>query len=148
MSTFRIGRVTALPAAECWLRVTDWPAHGAAVPLTAVTVSGPGPAGVGTMVVARSGVGRFGFDDPMEIVEWEPPSAGRRGRCRLEKRGRVVVGRAEIEVHATDSGSVVLWVEELRLALLPRLLDRLVARVGRLLFARALDALLSGPAGR
>ncbi|MDQ0841162.1 SRPBCC family protein [Streptomyces sp. V1I6] len=148
MSTFRIGRFTALSAAECWLKVTDWPAHGAAVPLTAVTVSGPGPAGVGTTVVARSGAGRFGFDDPMEIVEWEPPSAGRRGRCRLEKRGRVVTGWAEIEVHGTDSGSVVLWVEELRLPLLPRLLDRLVARAGRLVFARALDELLNGRAGR
>ncbi|MFH8931112.1 SRPBCC family protein [Streptomyces pristinaespiralis] len=144
MSTFRIGRITGLPAAECWSRVTDWPAHGAAVPLTAVTVSGPGPAGVGTTVVARSGAGTFGFDDPMEIVEWEPPSEVRRGRCRLEKRGRVVTGWAEIEVHGTETGSVVLWIEELRVALLPRRLDRVVARVGRLVFARALDALLYG----
>lgn len=148
MSAFRIGRITDLPAAECWSRVTDWPAHGEAVPLTTVTVSGPGPAGVGTTVVARSGAGRFRFDDPMEIVEWDPPSEGRPGRCRLEKRGRVVTGWAEIEVHGTERGSVVLWVEELCLPLLPRRLDRLVARVGRSVFARALDALLHGRARR
>ncbi|MFJ8074205.1 SRPBCC family protein [Streptomyces sp. NPDC096176] len=149
MSAFRIGRVTALPAGECWRRVTDWPAHAAQVPLTAVSVSKPPRStGVGTVVVARSALGRFGFDDPMEVVLWEPPSPGRPGRCRLEKRGRVITGWAEISVHAKGSGSVVLWVEELRLPLVPGVFDPLVARVGRRVFGRALDGLLGAGSAR
>ncbi|MEW2632888.1 SRPBCC family protein [Streptomyces sp. NPDC048389] len=142
MAVFRLGRTTELPARECWLRVTDWPAHAAQVPFTAVEVASGPPAGVGTVFVARSALGRFGFDDPMEVVEWRPPSPGRPGRCRLEKRGRVITGWAEIEVHGTRSGSVVLWVEELRFPLLPSALDPLVARVGRRVFGRALDGIL------
>ncbi|MGW7356694.1 SRPBCC family protein [Streptomyces sp. NPDC054802] len=147
MAVFRLGRTTGLTARECWLRVTDWPAHAAQMPLTAVeTVSGPAT-GVGAVFVVRSALGRFGFDDPMEVVDRRPPSPGRPGRCRLEKRGRVITGWAEIEVHATDSGSVVLWVEELRFPLLPSALDPLVARVGRRVFGRALDGILRGGNG-
>lgn len=144
MAVFRIGRTTGLPAGECWRRVTDWPAHGAQVPLTVVEVVSASPTGVGTVFVARSALGRFGVDDPMEVVAWRPPSPGRPGRCRLEKRGRPITGWAEIEVHEKGSGSVVLWVEELRFPLLPSALDPLVARVGRRVFGRALDGMLRG----
>ncbi|MEU3048381.1 SRPBCC family protein [Streptomyces sp. NPDC006984] len=146
MAVFRIGRTTALPAPECWRRVTDWEAHGAGVPATSVSVRGPLPVGEGSTVVARTGLGdRLGFDDPMEIVRWSPPSPGRAGVCRLEKRGRVVTGWAWIEVHPTWSGSVVLWVEGLRVRGVPGLLDPLVARAGRAVFGRALDRLLASP---
>ncbi|MEW2554018.1 SRPBCC family protein [Streptomyces zhihengii] len=147
MAVFRIGRTTGLPAAECWQRVTDWPAHSAGVPLTSVSVTTPGPVGTGTVFVARTGAGRAGFDDPMEIVRWEPPAPDRAGVCRLEKRGRVVTGWAEIEVHPAAAGSVVLWTEELRVRGLPRALDPLLTRAGRIVFGRALDGLLSGRAG-
>ncbi|MBT2367349.1 SRPBCC family protein [Streptomyces sp. ISL-10] len=143
MAVFRIGRTTALPAAECWLRVTDWPAHAAQVPLTSVSVRGGTPTGVGTVFVARTGLGRLGFDDPMEVVRWQPPSGARPGRCRLVKRGRVITGWAEIEVRPVGEGSAVVGVEELRFAALPRVLDRLVARVGRVIFGRALQGLLA-----
>lgn len=143
MAVFRIGRTTALAAGDCWLRVTDWPAHAARVPLTSVSVSSGGPTDVGTVFVVRSGVGRLGFDDPMEVVRWEPPVGGRPGRCRLVKLGRVIRGWAEIEVHAVGTGSAVVWVEELRIAVLPRPLDGLVGRVGRVVFGRALDGLLA-----
>ncbi|MFF8845577.1 SRPBCC family protein [Streptomyces sp. NPDC015127] len=143
MGVFRIGRTTALPVDECWLRVTDWPAHAAQVPLTSVSVKDAGPTDVGTVFVARSGIGRLGFDDPMEVVRWEPPVGSRSGRCRLVKRGRVITGWAEIEVRAVGEGSAVVWVEELHFAVLPAPLDRLVAGVGRVVFGRALDGLLT-----
>ncbi len=66
-------------------RVVDWPRHGAHVPLTTVTAGGPARSGSGTVVTARTGVGRFGFDDPMEIVEWDPPRGGGPGSCRLRE---------------------------------------------------------------
>ncbi|MET7617310.1 SRPBCC family protein [Streptomyces sp. NPDC005408] len=142
MPTFRLTRAVALPADEAWSRVTDWRAHAAQVPLTSVSVVTPPPTRVGTRFVARSGVGRAGFDDPMEVVRWEPPEDGRPGRCRLEKRGSVITGWAEIEVLPEGPGAVVVWVEELRIRFVPRLLDPLVVRAGRLVFGRALDGLL------
>ncbi|MFJ8667587.1 SRPBCC family protein [Streptomyces sp. NPDC093600] len=147
MSVFRIERTTALPASEAWRRLTDWAAHGARVPLTRTRVLTPGPSGVGTRFVARTGLGRLAFDDPMEVVRWEPPpehsGSERPAVCLLEKRGRVVLGRARIEVYAGPSGgSRAVWTEELRVRGVPRALDPVLAFAGRRLFGRALDGLL------
>ncbi|MES9507088.1 SRPBCC family protein [Streptomyces sp. NPDC000609] len=146
MAVFRIERFTSLPAAESWRRVTDWERHAAHVPLTTITIL-PGPStGVGTVFVARTGVGPLAFDDPMEVVRWTPPTAGRAGLCRLEKRGSPVLGRASIDVYPMDSGSHVVWVEELGVRLLPRWGDPLIAGAGRRIFGRVLDSLLDRPA--
>lgn len=148
MAVFRIERFTPLPAAESWRRVTDWERHAAYVPLTSVTVPTGSPSRIGTVFVARTGVGPLAFDDPMEVVRWTPPSAGRAGACRLEKRGSVVLGRASIDVLPTNSGSHVVWVEELRVRLLPSWGDPLLASCGRRMFGGVLDSLLDAPAGR
>ncbi|MFE5486072.1 SRPBCC family protein [Streptomyces sp. NPDC056527] len=143
MSLFRVERASALSAEEAWRRLTDFRAHGRLVPLTRTRLLSPGATGVGTRFVARTGVGRLAFDDPMEVVRWEPPAVGRPGRCRLEKRGRVVLGRAEIEVHGTaGGGSRAVWVEELRVRGVPGFLDPVLALAGRRLFGRAMDGLL------
>ncbi|WP_405392477.1 SRPBCC family protein [Streptomyces sp. NBC_01102] len=142
MAVFRIERFTPLPAAETWRRVTDWERHGGTVPFTSVTVPTDPPTRTGTVFVARTGLGPFGFDDPMEVVRWTPPAGGRAGLCELEKRGPVVRGRASIDVRPTGAGSHVIWVEELRVRLLPRWGDPLLATAGRRLFGRVLDTLL------
>ncbi|MBM7439711.1 SRPBCC family protein [Streptomyces sp. HB132] len=142
MALFRIERFTPLPAAEAWRRVTDWERHGGTVPFTSVTVPAGPPTRTGTVFVARTGVGPLGFDDPMEVVRWTPPAAGRAGLCLLEKRGSVVRGRASIDVCPTESGSHVVWVEELRVRLLPRWADPLLAGAGRRVFGRVLGTLL------
>ncbi|MFE4335446.1 SRPBCC family protein [Streptomyces sp. NPDC056831] len=147
MAVFRIERFTPLPAAESWRRVTDWERHAAHVPLTTVTVPTGLPTRIGTVFVARTGVGPLGFDDPMEVVRWTPPAAGRAGLCRLEKRGSLVLGRASIDVYPTDSGSHVVWVEELTVRLLPRWADPLLAGAGRRVFGRVLEDILGRPAG-
>ncbi|MEU0147431.1 SRPBCC family protein [Streptomyces sp. NPDC006288] len=160
MAVFRIERFSPLPAAEAWRRVTDWERHGDTVPFTSVTVragpptgagtvpftsvtvrAGP-PTGAGTVFVARTGLGPLGFDDPMEVVRWAPPASGRAGLCLLEKRGSLVRGRASIDVRPTGSGSHVIWVEELRVRLLPGWADPVLAGAGRRVFGRVLDVLL------
>ncbi|WP_327365796.1 SRPBCC family protein [Streptomyces sp. NBC_01217] len=146
MAVFRIERFTPLPAAESWRRVTDWERHAAHVPLTTITVPAGRPTGIGTVFVARTGVGPLGFDDPMEVVRWTPPAAGRAGLCRLEKRGSLMLGRAAIDVYPTDSGSHVVWVEELSVRLLPHWADSLIAGAGRRVFGRVLDGMLDRPA--
>lgn len=147
MALFRIERATTAGPAEVWRRLTDWPRHSGTVPLTRITVTTPGPTGVGTVFVARTGRGRLAFEDPMEVVVWRPPAEGRPGRCRLEKRGRAVTGWAEIEVRpgppGSGAGALVVWREDLRVRRLPRALDTLTARAGRLVFGRALTKILA-----
>ncbi|MET7642908.1 SRPBCC family protein [Streptomyces sp. NPDC005426] len=146
MAVFRIERFTPLPAAESWRRVTDWERHAAHVPLTTITVPTGLPTRVGTVFVARTGIGPLAVDDPMEVVRWTPPAGGRAGLCRLEKRGRVVRGRASIDVYPDRAGSRVVWVEELGVRLLPRWGDPLIAATGRRVFGRVLDSMLDRPA--
>ncbi|WP_310912846.1 SRPBCC family protein [Lipingzhangella rawalii] len=113
------------------------------MPLTSVTMEPPEPTRLGTVVVAHTGVGGFGFDDRMEVVHWTPPRDDHPGVCRLEKRGTVVLGWAEIEVHPRGDRSIVVWREEVRVAKLPRLFSMPLAWAGRLVFARLLAAVLA-----
>lgn len=146
VATFLLERTAPLPLDETWRRLTAWHRHGDAVPLTRVTVTTAPPTGPGTRLVARTGLGPLAFDDPMEVTVWEPPGDGAPGRCRLEKRGRVVRGWAEIEVRPGPGGRTrVRWHEELSVRLLPAALDRTVERSGRYVFGRAVNRLLRQP---
>lgn len=144
MPVIRIIHRTPLPAAEAWLRLTDWERHGAQVPLTRTIIGTAPPTHVGTIFTARTGVGRITCDDTMEVVSWGPPNQDTPGRARLEKRGRTVTGWAEIEVRPLPAGgSEATWREELHVSLLPRSLDPLLTLPARLLFTRALRRLLA-----
>ncbi|MFF3848962.1 SRPBCC family protein [Streptomyces sp. NPDC002328] len=145
MVTFRLERTAPLSLDEAWRRLTEWPRHGDVVPLTRVTVVTPGPTREGTVFVARSGVGPFTVDDRMEVTVWCPPDADEEspGLCRLEKRGRIVLGWAEIEVRPGPGGRArVVWREELRVRFLPALFDPLLRTAAHTLFGRAANRLL------
>jgi hypothetical protein len=143
---FLLQRTAPLPLDEAWRRLTAWPRHGDVVPLTRVRVVTPAPTDVGTVFVARSGLWPLAFEDPMEVTVWRPPMDGEAGLCRLEKRGRVIAGWAEIEVRPGPGGrSRVLWREELDVRFLPGFLDVLVAPVARAMFGRAANRLLRTP---
>lgn len=145
MAEFLLERTAPLPLDEAWRRLTTWPRHGQAVPLTRVTVLTPPPTAEGTLLVARTALGPLGFDDRMEVTVWRPPADGQPGHCRLEKRGRLVRGWAEIEVHPGPGGRTrVLWREELGVRLLPGVFDGVVRGVGRWVFGRAVNRLLRG----
>ncbi|MBD0417807.1 SRPBCC family protein [Streptomyces sp. TRM S81-3] len=146
MVTFFLERTAPLPLDEAWRRLTAWHRHGDAVPLTRVTVVTPPPTRPGTVVVARTGIGPLAFDDRMEVTVWQPPGEGSPGLCRLDKRGRLVRGWAEIEVRPGPGGRTrVLWREELRVRPLPGLFDGLLARSGRYVFGRTVNRLLRQP---
>lgn len=143
MANFLLERTVPLPLTEAWRRLTEWPRHGEVVLLTRVTVTVPGPTHKGTLVVARSGIGPLGFDDPMEVTVWQPPGDDTPGLCRLEKRGRVITGWAEIEVRPGPGGRArVVWREELRVRFVPDVLDGVLERTARYVFGRALNRLL------
>ncbi|MFJ8162402.1 SRPBCC family protein [Streptomyces sp. NPDC096136] len=143
MPTFSLERTPPLAPAEAWRRLTEWSRHADVVPLTRIEVLTAPPTHEGTRFVARSGVGPVAVDDVMEVTLWRPPAGGRPGLCRLEKRGRVVLGWAEIEVRPEPGGrSRVVWREELRIRFLPRLFDGVLIRTARLVFGRAATRLL------
>ncbi|MDR6977795.1 hypothetical protein J2X68_004519 [Streptomyces sp. 3330] len=145
MAFFQLERTVPLSLDDAWRRLTEWPRHGDVVPLTRVTVLTPAPTRAGTVFEARSGLGPLSFADRMEVTEWQPPSDGEPGRCRLEKRGRVVLGWAEIEVRPGPGGRArVLWREEVRVRFLPSLVDPLLGAAGRSVFGRAVNRLLRG----
>ncbi|MFR9788229.1 SRPBCC family protein [Streptomyces sp. MB22_4] len=143
MPTFSLTRTVPLPLDETWRRLTEWPRHAGAVPLTRIRLLTPGPTDVGTRFTARSGIGPLTVDDTMEVTVWRPPVGDEGGLCRLEKRGRVVLGWAEIEVRPGPGGrSRVVWREELRVRFLPRAFDGVVTRTARAVFGRGVNRLL------
>jgi hypothetical protein len=103
----------AVPAADAWAYVTDWPRQGEWVPHTRVEHADPAdPAvGVGGRLRAWSGLGPVGFWDTMTITSWEARADGG-GRCEVLHTGRVVRGEGEFEVVAEGEGrSRFIWSE-------------------------------------
>lgn len=143
---FQLERTAPLSPDEAWRRLTTWSRHGDVVPLTRVAVLTPPPTREGTVFVARSGLGPLSFDDRMEVTVWQPPADDGPGRCRLEKRGRVVLGWAEIEVRPGPGGRTrVIWREEVGVRFLPSLFDPLLGAAARTVFGRAANRLLRTP---
>lgn len=141
MATFDVVRRSQLTPSEAWSRLTDWEQHSGLIPLTKVTVSESAD-GVGGAFVAHTSIGPLGFDDPMEITHWQPPTASHPGECELVKRGSVVRGGARLSVAQIPGGSEVRWREEATLHFGGRAVDVVNRQVGRLLFGRLLDHLL------
>jgi hypothetical protein len=142
MASFVARHDAPLSPVVAWERLTDWPRHARYVPFTSITVPTPAPNGVGTVFIAHTNLGGIGFDDPMEVVEWVEPDATRPGRCRLEKRGSVMLGWAELVVGPGPRGTTAIWTEDITVARLPRFLEPITAVSSRLLFARVLRRLL------
>jgi hypothetical protein len=131
VALIEIVREVRLTPTDAWTRVTTWERHGEFVPLTRIVRT---PSGFD----AFTGVGPVGFHDPMDVVEWREPSF-----CRLEKRGRVVTGWAELEVEAVSGGSRVTWREDIQVRGLPRFMDGVTRASSRALFSRVIDGLLA-----
>jgi hypothetical protein len=153
VAEFLLERTAPLPLDEAWRRLTRWSRHAGTVPLTRVRMVTSPPTRVGTRFVARTGVGPFAFDDPMEVTVWRPPVGSEPGLVRLVKRGRVITGWAELEVRVGPGALVrVRWREELQLRGLPALFDPVLATAARAVFGREVDSLLGigapGKAGR
>ncbi len=138
MPSFTVRRVVAAPAERVWSVVTDWPRHGQWVALTTVRTTSERPDGMGARFVGRTGIGPVGFDDPMVVTAWQPPTATQPGRCSVRKAGRVVLGSATFVVRSLGPNlSELEWTEDLEVAGVRRLpFAALLSRaVGRAVFA-------------
>ncbi len=146
MAEFSITTGVAAPASEVFSRLVDWDAHSATIPFT--RLHHDGPARVGQRFVARTGVGRLGFDDPMEVRLLRRPAGDRPGDAagvaEVAKSGRVVAGRVRWTVTPTSSGARVDWEQQIVIPWLPRQLDPFVGLVGRAAYGAGLRRLV-GP---
>ncbi len=143
MVLVNIVRHTQLPADEAWARLTNWQRHTEFIPFTRVSSAEPLQDRAGSAFVARTSLGPFGFDDPMEVTFWLPPRGDQAGVCRVVKRGRIVLGWAVLTVTPTADGCTVSWQEAVRYRLLGELFAIPNRIVGRTIFGRLVDGLLA-----
>lgn len=118
-ATFVIELPSSLPPGETLRRVLDLRAHTRVIPLTRVTPEvAAADLAVGTVLVARTSIGPFGFDDPMRLDElsFQPAAA------TITKLGKTITGVVRITVEPTATGSVLRWEQSVDLPWLPRLL--------------------------
>ena len=144
MADFVIRASTERPATACFEQLLDWDAHAAVIPLT--TLQHEGRPRIGQRFVARTGLGRVGFDDVMEVTALRPPSGDgpgdQPGVVEVVKTGRVVGGRVRWTVTPSASGADVEWTQRLTIAWLPTWADPLVGSVGRAAYGLGLHRLL------
>jgi len=96
------------PAQRAWDALTAWDRQSEWVLGTRVYATELDGRAVGGGLSAFTGIGPFGFTDPMVITEWSPPSV-----CRVRHTGRVVRGTGTFAVDADGPHrSVVTWSEE------------------------------------
>lgn len=138
---FTVSQSTTESIEQVWERVSDLAGHADGVPLTSATAD-PGEPKLGWRFVARTGLGRLGFDDPMVITAWDPPR-----RLRVEKTGRVLTGWADISLSSLPQGGTrVTWQEEVvpAQARIARRVRPIFDAAGRVVFGRALRRMLDG----
>ncbi len=144
MADFVIRASTSLYASASFDRLVDWDAHSAAIPLT--TLRHDGVARLGQRFVARTGLGRLGFDDPMVVELLRPPAGDQPGdlpgTVEVAKQGGVIGGRVRWTVTPTGTGSEVEWAQHLIVTWLPRSLDPLVGALGRIAYGSGLRRIL------
>lgn len=142
MPVFDVQRHTGQSAVRAWAQLTDWERHGDFIWLTKVSLTGAAASQAGVIILARTSVGPFGFDDPMEVTYWRPPSGAAPGVCRLVKRGRVVTGWAVLTVTPTTTGCSISWKEDAAVRFTGPLLAWPTRLVAARVFGRLVDTLL------
>src|SRR3954451_4914632 len=103
MAEISVSVDVSAPPEQVFAAAVDWERQGEWMAGTTVR-GGHGP---GARLVAFTGFGRFGFDDPMVVTTWEPP-----WRCVVRHEGRVVRGSAAFEVLPLPDGTArFVWTE-------------------------------------
>ncbi len=144
MADFVLRVVTSLSARAAFARLVDWDRHTAAIPFTTLSYEGvPHP---GQRFVARTALGRLGFDDVMVVDLVRPPAGDQPGDVpglvEVSKHGRILGGSVRWTVTPLATGSRVEWAQHLIVGRLPGLADPLVAGIGRLMYGLGLRRII------
>ncbi len=118
--------VVDAPIEQTWSVLADVPLQAEwMAEMQRVTLTTPGPVGVGTRGTALVRVFGIPLVDPVEVVEFEPPT-----RYAIRHDGLVSgSGVITLEPGADGRTTIVHWDEVLRPALLPELGSRIIAPV-------------------
>lgn len=128
MSEFLLRVETDLTPTRAWERIWDLGRQSAVIPLTDVRLDQSATLlEEGAVFSGRTSLGPFGFDDPMRVTTWSPPTTTEGGVATVVKTGPVVGGRIEVRVGPLGHGAVVQWRQGLALPWLPRRLRWLEA---------------------
>ncbi len=149
-ANFIIRATTGATVPDAWDLVTDWPAQSRWIAFTNVSTVHQAD-GVGTRFTGRTGLGPIWFDDPMEVVIWEPPGDDQRGYCKVQKFGPWILGTAEIEVSPVTGKpdqTVVTWKEAIRLRGVPAIFNPMVRAMGGILFRSTMRKAIAELDGR
>lgn len=99
------------PVEDTWRGATDWLGQGEWMLGTRVWPTRYSGEGEGARIAAFTGVGRWGFLDPMEITRWDPPHA-----CHVKHLGSFIRGTGTFEVlERPGDRSTFVWGEQLDL---------------------------------
>jgi carbon monoxide dehydrogenase subunit G len=135
---FEVVRTVRADRATVFAVVSDLGRHGDYIPLTTM-VTDPGPVGPGWRFTGRTGIGPLVLVDHMEVTAWEPDRS-----FRIDKRGPVLDGWAEVRVDDDGPHSRLSWREEIvpRPAALGRWVTPVLDPANRRLFGRSLDRMV------
>ncbi|QFG67545.1 hypothetical protein [Ornithinimicrobium pratense] len=130
---FQIELLVAGPPAQVWDRLWDLDRHTAAVPLTTVGAGSSPGLRQGARFTARTALGPFRIDDHMLVRSWDPPR-----HAVLDKVGRVLSGRIEVDLRAEGADTHLCWIQTFGAVGVPDTLAGWAARPVRAAYRRTL----------
>ncbi|MEY3331539.1 MAG: hypothetical protein RL202_805 [Actinomycetota bacterium] len=111
LNEFKLSISISAPISEVWEKLVDWKSQSEWMALTHVWSSADhdGKSGVGTVIEAFTGIGKFGVLDQMKVVEWKPPTF-----CAVNHFGRFIKGIGEFRlVELSPSETRFDWYERI-----------------------------------
>ena len=141
---FTISLESPLQPGDALRRILDLRQHDRLIPLTRVNPAmAADDLAAGTEFVARTGIGRLGFDDRMRVqrIFMDDPDGG--SGAVITKHARVIQGTIRLTITPTPTGSHIRWYQSVRLPWLPRFVQPAAAWVIRLGYLRVLTTLLA-----
>jgi hypothetical protein len=111
LSEFKISVKVRASVDEVWAKLVDWKSQGDWMALTTVRSSADhnGNSGLGTVIEAFTGIGKFGVLDEMRIITWQPPTF-----CAVDHYGKYIKGIGKFRLHALSSTATRFdWYEKI-----------------------------------
>lgn len=138
---FEVRQEFDAPARAVWDELVDWQGHAEWIPMTRVEVEPGDPTAPGARFVAWTGVWKLALEDRMEVVRCDWTDAASSGDCEVTKLGPVLRGRAGFTVEPHGDGSVVLWIEDVTVPVVPQFVAPVLAKAGAAGFKQGMKGL-------